>query len=252
MAAQRQGIRRLRLAPLALLVLPLLVACGHAQGAAPPPALPAQANLHVSTVSTAVPFFSAPTAVGGSSASSAGSAAQPSGGEAGATSLLAGTQPQSPPVASNNTGRAPQRVVIARAGVDAAIVPLGETSGGAMATPETPTDVGWWQLGAAPGERGSAVFGGHLDFHDYGAAVFWKLNTLRPGDSVQVTRADGTQLRFVVQSSEVYPEADTAVIDRIFRQSDAARLNLITCAGTFNPVTRDYDKRLVVYTTLAQ
>jgi hypothetical protein len=256
MAGQSRRVQSRRMAPAALLlILPLIAACGHAQGATPPPSPSVVAALNVSTVSTAVPFFTAPTSAAPQPARQSTApthAAPPAAGESAATTLVAGAQPAAVTTADHSAERMPVHVAIARAGVDAAIVPLGETSGGAMATPETPTAVGWWQFGAAPGERGSAVLGGHLDFHDYGAAVFWNLNKLRPGDSVQVTRADGTQLRFVVQSSEVYPEADTAVIDRIFRQNDAAHLNLITCAGTFNPVTRDYDKRLVVYTTLAQ
>ena len=247
----RRKLGRAGRAPIAaLLLLPVLVACSRAQGAAPPVSATAHAPLNVTIVSTAVPLFTPAGGVQPTPRVAASPTAPATDGESASTTLVAAAQPAAP--ADDAAGRTPVQLTIARAGVAARIVPLGETATGAMATPETPTDVGWWQFGAAPGDVGSAVLGGHLDFHDYGAAVFWNLNRLRPGDSVIVTRADGTQLSFIVQSSEIYPENDTAAIERIFRQSDTARLNLITCAGTFNPITRDYNQRLVVYTTLAQ
>ena len=248
--------RRVAAGSLALLLIAALAACSRAQGAttyAAPAAT--RTALNVAVIGTpAVASADSPPPVLTVSSAARGDVAAPGAtaptGEANSTTLAAPAQASTAPVST--AADAPVRVVIPRAGVSAPVVPLGETDGGAMATPATPTDVGWWQYGVAPGQRGSAVLGGHLDFHDYGAAVFWNLNKLRPGDEVDVTSASGATLRFVVQATAVYQENDSSVIDRIFRPQDTARLNLITCAGTFNPVTRDYDKRLVVYTVLAQ
>jgi hypothetical protein len=220
-------------------------------------AAPTRTALNVSVLATPQPASNGGTAPSLSlslppyAAAAATSPATPVG-EDDNTTLASPPQPDANAPQAITAQRVPVRVVIPRAGVNAAVLPLGETDGGAMATPATPTEVGWWQYGVAPGAKGSAVLGGHLDFHDYGAAVFWNLNKLRPGDAISVTDAGGETFRFVVQSSAVYQENDPSAIDRIFRRQDAARLNLITCAGTFNPVTRDYDKRLVVYSVLAQ
>lgn len=248
--------RRLSGGLLSLLLLLSFAACNRAQGATPlaaPSETRTALNVSVVGVARATADASSP-AVLAVSAPTHGAAPAPhatsASGEGDSTRLVAPAQSVANPSA-HVSADAPVRIVIPRAGVNAAVVPLGETDGGAMATPSTPTEVGWWQYGVAPGQRGSAVLGGHLDFHDYGAAVFWNLNKLRPGDEVDVTNASGVTLRFVVRESAVYQENDASVIDRIFRQQDAARLNLITCAGTFNPATRDYDKRLVVYTVLA-
>lgn len=219
--------------------------CANARGASLPPAATAR-PLNVSVVAAVFPTASIATPTPEPETETQ---ATPRQGESDTTTLVA--QPARAAATATGESHWPVRLQIPAIGVDAPVVPLGETATGAMATPDQPTQVGWWEYGPAPGELGSAVIGGHLDFHGYGPAVFWNLRKLRRGDEVRVVLADGRTVRFTVQSAEVYPEHDTAIIGRIFRTSDAARLNLITCAGTFNPLTRDYDKRLVVYTVLA-
>jgi sortase A len=49
---------------------------------------------------------------------------------------------------------------------------------------------------------------------------------------------------------QVYPYND-APLQQIFGPSPQAHLNLITCGGTFDRASRNYNKRLVVYTRLA-
>ncbi|HLZ72915.1 MAG TPA: class F sortase [Dehalococcoidia bacterium] len=130
-------------------------------------------------------------------------------------------------------------------------MPLGEDANGAMASPDNPRDVGWWDKGTHPGDWGSAVIDGHVDFANYGAAVFWNLHLLQPGDAVQVVSVEGQTLTFSVTASETFDAKDNSSIDRIFRNAEHQGLNLITCTGTFSPRTHDYDKRIVVFTTLA-
>lgn len=119
-----------------------------------------------------------------------------------------------------------------------------------MATPEDPWNTAWYAPGARPGQRGNAAIAGHVDYAGIGQVVFWDLNQLGPGDEVLVETADGVTLRFVVQDSAFFRPA-TAPLQRIFGQTNAVNLNLITCGGAFDPVTREYDQRLVVFTTYA-
>jgi len=130
------------------------------------------------------------------------------------------------------------------------VVPLGEDATGAMASPDNPRDVGWWDEGTHPGDWGSAVFDGHVDYANYGAAVFWNLHLLQAGDTLQVVSVEGQTLTFTVTEIATFDAQDDNNIDRIFRTSDHQGLNLITCAGTFNPRTHNYDKRIVVFATL--
>jgi len=125
---------------------------------------------------------------------------------------------------------------------------VGKTPDGAMDVPRQWEDVGWFDLGYRPGEKGSAVVAGHLD-STTGRAVFWDLNKLKPADKVLVKTEGGAQMTFQVIGSEVYP-FDRAPIDRIFGPADPPMLNLVTCNGVFDRGTMNYDKRLVVYTRL--
>ena len=66
--------------------------------------------------------------------------------------------------------------------VNASIQVLGLSSDGVMQDPKGPTDVGWYDLtrsfenfSSYPGWGGNAVFAGHVDYINYGAAVFWRL-----------------------------------------------------------------------------
>ncbi len=123
------------------------------------------------------------------------------------------------------------------------------------ATMETPTqrpwnDVGWYNSGPRPGERGSAVIAGHLDRPGGNPAVFWRLRDLHVGDSVLVVDASSTTLRFQVTRLMYYPPQDAPVQD-IFGNTAGSFLNLTTCAGDWIPTQHQTALRLVVYTSLA-
>lgn len=139
-------------------------------------------------------------------------------------------------------------LTIPRIGVSAEIVPVGITEEGNMATPPSPWKVGWYKFGAIPGELGKVVLAGHLDSQD-GPAIFWNLNQLQPGDRIEVT-SGGRTYTYVVTSSAIYPFND-APVDEIFGSNNRPELVLITCDGTFDHGTHNYDQRLVVYTELA-
>ena len=123
---------------------------------------------------------------------------------------------------------------------------MGTTPDGAMDVPKKWNDVAWFDLGYRPGEVGSAVIAGHLD-STTDKAVFWDLHLLKPGDQVQLKAEDGSQKTFSVVSDEVYA-FDQAPLQKIFGAATQPMLNLVTCNGTFDRGSKNYDKRLVVYT----
>jgi sortase (surface protein transpeptidase) len=142
----------------------------------------------------------------------------------------------------------PSRLVIPAIGVDAMVEPVGLDDQGRMAAPAKTTDVGWYQLGAAPGDAGDAVMDGHLDWWN-GPAVFWRLSQLRVGDRVTVVRADGTRVDFLVDSSRTVPY-DASLPD-LFTEVGPPTLTLITCAGAWDAGRATYLQRLVVHASLA-
>ena len=65
--------------------------------------------------------------------------------------------------------------------VDAPLVTLGVDDNGVMQSTSNAYDVAWYDFSARPGAGGNAVFSGHVDYHDVGAAVFWNLRELERG-----------------------------------------------------------------------
>ncbi|SFQ31624.1 Sortase family protein [Amycolatopsis arida] len=87
------------------------------------------------------------------------------------------------------------------------LVELNRTPAGAMEIPAAPRAVGWFVESVTPGERGVAVLVGHIEFaHERGA--LHGLGRIRPGDTIAVTRADGTTAEFTVYL--VRPRTDAA------------------------------------------
>jgi len=140
---------------------------------------------------------------------------------------------------------APARLVIPKIGVDAPVTPKGLRPDGFMDTPNGPEDVAWYVLSARPGMGGNAVLSGHLDYHDYGAAVFWRLKELQQGDLVEVRLDDGSVLRYQVSLKLSY-DARTAPVQEIIGPTGKEVVTLITCGGTFDSGSRNYSHRLVV------
>jgi LPXTG-site transpeptidase (sortase) family protein len=88
--------------------------------------------------------------------------------------------------------------------------------------------------------QGNSVLVGHVR-GTYGYTVFDHLDQLVPGDKV-VASSRGETYDFVVSQIQVLPEDDTSPTE----STVAPRLTLMTCAGTWNPLTRDYSDRLWV------
>ncbi len=144
------------------------------------------------------------------------------------------------------------RLLIPAIGVNAPIESVGVQPDGTMETPaQRPwNDVGWYNSGPRPGERGSAVIAGHLDRPGGNPAVFWRLRDLRVGDSVLVVDASGKALRFHVTRFIFFQPQDAPVQD-IFGNTAGSFLNLTTCAGDWIPTQHQTALRLVVYTSFA-
>lgn len=142
----------------------------------------------------------------------------------------------------------PRRIRIPNIGVNAAVESVGLDDKGRMDVPRNIWNVAWYKLGVQPGQRGNAVIDGHLDGVS-SAAVFWNLSKLVPGNRIYVADDKGVEKVFEVYDTAVYAY-DQAPLDRIFGPSNDAQLNLITCNGTFDQKSANYDKRFVAYARL--
>ncbi|MEU6368564.1 class F sortase [Streptomyces sp. NPDC046931] len=145
---------------------------------------------------------------------------------------------------------APKRIVIPQIGVDAPFTKLSlDASGHLKPPPVTNRNLaGWYKYGAAPGERGTAVVVGHVDTKT-GPAVFVFLRLLKPGNSVTITRADGSTARFQVDSVETFSKAHFPN-KRVYADAPTPQLRLITCGGAYDHAAHEYVANTVVFAHL--
>ncbi len=141
----------------------------------------------------------------------------------------------------------PARIIIPSINVDAAIEQVSVTADGFMDVPKFPLDAAWYELGPRPGEKGSAVIDGHVDWYHGAKAVFLDLHSLKPGDKIEIQDDQGAVITFVVREIRSYdPNAD---VPDVFGSNDGkAHLNLITCGGVWNAIKKTHSERLVVFT----
>lgn len=145
------------------------------------------------------------------------------------------------------------RLIIPKIGVDAPFTVRTVGPDGVMGNPKGPTDVAWYDFsqnsnarGGIPGVGGNSIISGHVDYVNYGPAVFWNLRQLQPGDEIQIVLDDGTVLKYVVEWNRTADGA-TANWPEIVRATLQESVTLITCTGTFDPATRSYDRRQIVW-----
>ncbi|MDQ3008010.1 MAG: sortase, partial [bacterium] len=141
----------------------------------------------------------------------------------------------------------PVRLLIPSLNVDTDIQLVGVTSQGVMESPSNTIDVGWFDLGPRPGEKGSAVIAGHVDGEHGEVGVFANLYKLKKGDKVYIRDSNEKSLTFIVTESRRY---DSGYAEEVFSRNDEASLNLITCDGVWDGVNKSYTKRLVVFTEI--
>lgn len=155
----------------------------------------------------------------------------------------AGATPVTTLVASH-----PQRLRIPSIGVDTGVIDLGLQPDGTMDVPADGSTAGWYTHSPTPGELGPAVLAAHVDWKgDRG--VFYDLRRSRPGDPVEVERADGSTARFAVRRVERYPK-DAFPTAEVYGDVDSAQLRLITCGGEFDAAANSYRDNIVVFAEL--
>lgn len=145
----------------------------------------------------------------------------------------------------------PEELIIPKINVDAAVESVGLDAQGNMDIPKRNADVAWYKLGNKPGQPGNAVIAGHLDTVNGTPSVFWDLGKLEVGDEIKLIDNNGHKLIYHVTGEEEYPNNNFPV-NEVFGNSDTSNLNLITCGGTWNQVSKIYTHRTVIYSRLSQ
>jgi LPXTG-site transpeptidase (sortase) family protein len=145
----------------------------------------------------------------------------------------------------------PLRFVIPKIDVDTHVESVAQDAKGNMDVPKDAENVGWYNLGFKPGEKGNAVLAGHFDDPTGAPAVFYNLDELEPGDELEVFDENNKKYIYTVTRKEKYP-VDAFPVPTVFGPSEKSMLNLITCEGTFSKSAATYSHRLVVFSELKE
>jgi sortase (surface protein transpeptidase) len=145
----------------------------------------------------------------------------------------------------------PTHIRIPKINVDTTFeAPLELNEDGTIGVPDSFDEVGWYKLGAAPGEIGTASVLGHVDSYE-GAEVFYLLGQLKPGDTVEIDRDDGTTALFEVERLERYDQEEFPT-EEVYGHTNYPSLRLITCSGRYDHNTLKYSHNLVVFARLIE
>jgi sortase (surface protein transpeptidase) len=145
----------------------------------------------------------------------------------------------------------PVSLTIPAIGVNSALLHLGLNADGTIQVPSLVTSAGeaaWYKYSATPGQVGASVIEGHVDSY-HGAAVFFRLGALSPGDTIDVRLADGVTAIFRVTGVREYLKTHFPAKE-IYGATNYAALRLITCGGVFDFTTKHYLSSTVVFASL--
>ena len=143
----------------------------------------------------------------------------------------------------------PQRIVISSVGIDGLIQKVGTDKNGRVVAPSNIHFAGWYVDAKIPGEEGLSILDGHVS-GKYADGIFKKLVAVKVNDTITITYGDGSSKKFIVIGSVTVPEAQASA--RLFDKKNdiASQLNLITCGGKYNKVTKTYEDRIIVIAKL--
>lgn len=139
----------------------------------------------------------------------------------------------------------PKKILIPQIGVDAYIQKVGVDQNQEVAVPNNLFLVGWFVDTVRPGEKGLSLLDGHVTGRE-NDGVFKNLDKLQAGDKFSVQLGDDSIRTFRVIGKQSVPTKDSVNIMFSQLPKVASQLNLVTCSGEYNPITRTYAERLTV------
>jgi sortase (surface protein transpeptidase) len=138
----------------------------------------------------------------------------------------------------------PVRIVIPSLAIDGPVIPAGVNTASELAVPSDARTLVWYRHGPSPGEPGSAVIGGHLNWRGVNG-LFAKLADAPVGAAITVVYGDGSEQTFIVSTVELLPKPAVAV-NGVFAREGERLLRLVTCGGEFEEEVHSYRSNVVV------
>ncbi|MGH3022960.1 MAG: class F sortase [Gaiellaceae bacterium] len=142
----------------------------------------------------------------------------------------------------------PRALAVPALDIRAPVVPVGVDKD-QVEIPEDARTVGWYRHGSSPGQPGSAVLVGHVDY-DGTRGVFYRLRELEPGAVVRVGFS-GRERRFRVVARRSFPKGRLPA-RLVFAKRGRPYLTLVTCGGDYDRSAREYASNVVVFAVPAR
>lgn len=145
----------------------------------------------------------------------------------------------------------PTSIDIPAIDVRSTLVDLGQLPDSSIQVPplEQDSKAGWYHNSPPPGTVGPSIILGHIDSAKYGPGIFFKLGALHIGDTVSVSRSDGTVAVFRIERVAEFPKNHFPTKE-VFGNLDHAGLRLITCGGKFDASVHSYEDNIVAFGSL--
>ncbi|HEY4964165.1 MAG TPA: sortase [Candidatus Saccharimonadales bacterium] len=145
----------------------------------------------------------------------------------------------------------PRYLIIQKLGVDARVLSVGVNAQGALETPDNVFDTAWYNGSSQPGQPGTMLIDGHISsWTTHG--VFYGLNTLKPGDTIELQRGDGTMFTYKVVKTQVYNASNVDMTTAMTPINPSVPgLNLISCTGDVIAGSSEFNERIIVFAEYA-
>jgi sortase (surface protein transpeptidase) len=125
------------------------------------------------------------------------------------------------------------------------LMELGQTEDRRLEVPQDAATVGHYAGGAAPGERGPAIYASHVNYRGVDGG-FAKLADVEAGDQVVIEREDGVTVVYAVDRVDEV-DKDAFPTAQVYGPTVGAELRLVTCGGAFDTDVRSYEDNVIVF-----
>ena len=141
-------------------------------------------------------------------------------------------------------GAVPIRFRVPIIGVDDAVEYL-EIIDGQMQPPTGAEDVTWYKETSRLGEVGNGIYAGHLNYWGVPEGVFFRLESLKEGDVIEIDGNDAKTYSYIVQWSQNFPSDEEPPEEALGTTNERA-ITVITCGGEWVSARAEYDHRTLV------
>lgn len=169
---------------------------------------------------------------------------------AGSSASATPSSPSGTPSPEAMDASEPAALAIPGLDVTSEVMELGLQENGVIEVPPYGggSPAGWFTRSPTPGEQGPSVILGHRNAYEGGPGIFAELPSMEVGDSVEVTRDDGSTAQFTVYRTEQFSQENFPTLE-VYGNTEGPELRLITCDG-LNEETGALEDNFIVYAKL--